>query len=336
MKKIIVIISMLFCVFVSQAQNWNQFSEVMAFDKDEYDSYGNSVCIYGNYAIVGACNQDTDGSGMDSISEAGAAYIYKKVGEKWQLIKKLVCSIREKGDFFGCSVAINNEYAIVGAWGEDENALNTDSLSSAGAVYVFSNNNDSWEETQKIVASKRYSSSTFGYSVAISGDYFVTGAKNEDIEKAPFDAGAAYVFKNNGGVWEQVKRVTASDYTDRANFGCEVDISGDYIIIGADYEHRDELSAKALSYAGAAYIFHNTDQNGDWQEVQKIVASDRAAEAYFGGSVAISENTIVVGVRAAKTDLLGANSLYKAGAAYVFTNNAGVWKQTQKLVSSDR
>ena len=157
--------------------------------------------------------------------------------------------------------------------------------SYTGAAYIFKNNLGTWIEDQVIVASDGSTMDDFGWSVAISGDYIIVGAdkdfEDENGNNSINRAGSAYIFKNNSGNWSQVKKLVASDREASDLFGYSVSISGDYAIVGAPNEDNGVTGTNA----GSAYIFKNT--SGVWGQVQKIVASTRSTDAYFGQSVAI-------------------------------------------------
>ena len=268
-----------------------EIEKLLASDPAADDSFGNSVAISGDYAIVGAYWKD--------ITDAGAAYIFHRTGpDTWVEGTKITASDAEDDDNFGNSVAISEDYAIVGAYAEDH-----DTKSNAGAAYIFLRTGDNtWDEGTKITASDPASYDYFGRSVAISGDYAIVGAYRKDIT----DAGAAYIFLRTGdNTWDEGTKITASDAEDDDNFGNSVAISEDYAIVGAYAEDHD-----TKSNAGAAYIFLRTGDN-TWDEGTKITASDPASYDYFGRSVAISGDYAVVG--AYGEDDGGAD----AGAAYI-------------------
>ncbi|NEO97557.1 MAG: hypothetical protein F6K58_02360 [Symploca sp. SIO2E9] len=285
-----------------------QTQKIQASDKEASDYFGYSVAISGEWAIVGAYKEDTGGQ------NAGAAYIFHYQNGQWEETQKLLASDKEADDFFGRSVAISGEWAIVGAYEEDTGGQN------AGAAYIFHYQNGQWEETQKLLASDNEADDLFGSSVAISGEWAIVGAYEEDTGGQ--NAGAAYIFHYQNGQWEETQKLLASDKETNDNFGYSVAISGDRAIVGAFVEDTGGQNA------GAAYIFHY--QNGQWEETQKLLASDNKASDYFGYSVAISGDRAIVGAFAEGTGVAG------GGAAYIFHYQNGQWEETQKLLASDK
>ena len=264
-----------------------------------YDSFGYSVAISGNYAIVGTPYDDDAGTNSDS----GSAYIFNvQTGTQ---VHKLTASDAAYGDYFGSSVAISGNYAIVGAYKDDDKG------GESGSAYIF--NVQTGEELYKLTASDGAANDQFGYSVAISGNYAIVGAYGDDASAS----GSAYIFKVNTGT--QYRKLTASDGAEEDYFGYSVAISGNYAIVGARYDDDGGASA-----SGSAYIF-NVDTGTQYR---KLTASDGAANDQFGYSVAISGSYAIVG---AYRDDDGGND--HIGSAYIFNVNTGT--QVHKLTASD-
>ncbi|MCH7488604.1 MAG: FG-GAP repeat protein [Chloroflexi bacterium] len=288
------------------ANNWGELTKLTASDAQAFDFFGTSVAASGDIVVVGARFEDAGGSG------AGAAYVFQRdqggTGN-WGQVKKLTASDAQAGDFFGSSVAVSGDTAVVGAWFEDAGG------SDAGAAYVFQRDQggaNNWGEVKKLLASDAQDFDQFGYSVAVSGDTAVIGARWEDAGGAY--AGAAYVFQRDGGGtnnWGEVKKLTASDAQTGDQFGTSVAVSGDTAVVGADLE--DVGNPQSNFNAGAVYTLQR-DQGGadNWGQVTKLTASDAQFFDFFGGSVAVSGDTVIVG--AAGEDAGGD----RAGAAYVF------------------
>ncbi|MFT4060844.1 MAG: T9SS type A sorting domain-containing protein [Edaphocola sp.] len=185
-------------IFKLNSGSWVQQQKLVAADRATYDYFGLGVAITDGYAIVGAYGQDYDASGANSLSSAGAAYIFKLDNGSWTQQQKLVAADRVGSDYFGYHVGITDGYAIVGAYGQDYDASGANSLSSAGAAYIFKLDNNSWTQQQKLVAADRVTSDNFGYGVAIAGGYAIVGAYGQDYDASGANsasaAGAAYIF----------------------------------------------------------------------------------------------------------------------------------------------
>ncbi len=162
----------------------------------------------------------------------------------------------------------------------------------------------------------------YGRSVAASNDLVVVGARLDKVG-ANARQGSAYVFVRTGSDWTFQQKLTASDGAAEDWFGSAVALSGDTIVVGAPY-HK----AGTNMPQGAAYVF--TRSGGDWSLQQKLLAPDRAAGDEFGGAVALSGGTVVVG---AQFDDIDAKA--DQGSASVFVRSNGVWSFQQKLTASD-
>jgi esterase/lipase superfamily enzyme len=285
----------------------NELVKLLASDGTTNDYFGMTVAISGNYAIVGANGDD------DNESNSGSAYIFELSNGTWTEKQKLLASDADNNDRFGHSVAISGNYAIVGAYYNDDNGSNS------GSTYIFELSNGTWSQKQKLLASDGAHSDSFGASVAISGNYAIVGAYGNDDNGD--SSGSAYIFELSNGTWTEKQKLLASDADNNDRFGHSVAISGNYAIVGAYYNDDNG------SDSGSAYIFELS--NGNWSEKQKLLASDGASGDYFGSDVAISGNYAIVGANG--DDDNGSGS----GSAYIFELSNGTWSQKQKLLASD-
>jgi len=170
------------------------------------------------------------------------------------------------------------------------------------------------QEGVKVTARTWKSFYSVGHSVAVSGDTVVAGAPNDD--HAGDISGSVFVFVRNGTTWTEQAKLTASDAAEEDFFGESVAISGDTVVVGASGgdDGGDE--------SGSAYIFVRSGKT--WVEQAKLTASDAAENHWFGRSVAISGNTVVVGAEL-------------AGSAYIFTRNGTgtSWNEQAKIRARD-
>jgi hypothetical protein len=226
----------------------------------------------------------------------------------------LTASDAQTDDFFGQDVDISGDFAIVGADGEDTIA------SASGGAYIYRRIGNSWVQETFLKPQDAQSSDAAGTGVAISGNVAVIGAPGEDDRGSA--AGAAYVFQRVSGTWIQRAKLLASDGAASDDFGRQVAIEGDTIVIGAQGD--DDRG----SGSGAAYVFRGA--GATWNQVGKIVPADGQAGDQFGVSVAISGGIIAVGAN--QDDDRGSNS----GSAYVFIEPApGTFLQQSKVTADD-
>jgi hypothetical protein len=305
---------------------WTQKQKIVASDRAGSDFFGSSVSISGDYLIVGATGEDHGTSGTN-YNGSGSVYIFKRDDGTgaWNQVQKIAASDRlEVHTKFGSSVAIDGNYLVVGTPDESQDGNNMNTQEHAGALYVFERNTatDVWAEVKKISHSNREPYDKLGTNVSISGNYIIAGIEIEDNDEnngVPLqNAGAAYLFERDAsGNWSEIQKIVSSDRATGDRFGSSVSISGDYALVGAKEEDHDENGSNPENRAGSAYIFER-DANDTWIQKQKIVPSHRDDSDYAGNAVAISGETIALGVQYSKTDANNLNSMSRAGAVYLF------------------
>lgn len=303
-----------------------ELDKVVASDAANAEAFGYAVAVAGDVAVVGAF-QSSPAGGL----QAGAAYVFERSQGNpgsWSEVAKLTASDGAAGDNFGLSVAVSGDTVLVGAY-QDDNAGGN----SAGAAYVFERDQggpEAWGEVRKLVASDGSTSALFGHSVALCGDTVLVGARADD-NAGGGNAGAAYVFgRDQGGAdaWGEVRKLVAGDAASGDELGFSVALEGNTAVVGSlEDDHGGGVDA------GAAYVFER-DWGGAnaWGERAKLTASDAGPSDYFGCSVALSGETVVVG---AYYDDNGAGT--DAGSAYVFERNqggAGAFGEVRKLTAS--
>ncbi len=219
-------------------------------------------------------------------------------------------------DFFGSSVSISGDYAVIGAYGDD--VANVDQ----GSAYIFRRIGSSWSQVAKLTASDGAASDNFGRSVSISGDYAIIGADMDDVGDNT-NQGSAYIFKRSGNSWTQEAQLTASDGALYDFFGKSVSISSDYVVIGA---WGDDIGANMNQ--GSAYIFKRIGSS--WSQEAKLTAADGAVDDFLGYSVSIAGDYAVIG---SYGDDIGA--IVDQGSSYIFKRSGILWTQEAKLTAAD-
>jgi len=217
---------------------------------------------------------------------------------------KLTASDAAGEDFFGCSVSVSGDTAVVGSSFDDDGG--TDS----GSAYVFTRSGSTWTQQAKLTASDAAVEDRFGDSVSVSGDTAVVGAWKDD--DGGESSGSAYVFTRSGSTWTEQAKLTASDAAVEDLFGRSVSVSGDTAVVGSSFDDD------AGESSGSAYVF--TRSGSTWTQQAKLTASDAAVLDAFGRSVSVSGDTAVVGA---------------SGSVYVFARSGSSWTQEAKLTASD-
>jgi FG-GAP repeat protein/putative Ig domain-containing protein len=286
-----------------------------AADGAAEDYFGAAVAISGNTAIVGAPRNDINGA-----ADQGAAYIFVRSGRTWTQEDKLKAPTGAAGDFFGGSVAISGNTAIVGAYLNDIEGID---FANQGSVYIFTRSAGVWTQQDKLMASDGAANDLFGFSVAIDGDTAIVGAPLADAG-VNVNQGAVYIFTRGGGeVFSETAKLTAPNAAGGDLFGVSVAIDAETVVIGAS--GRTERGEAA---AGAAYVFALS--GGAWTAQQKLLPDISAADNFFGAAVAVSGDTALIG---SFGDDIGANT--NQGAAVVFVRSGSTWTKQEKLTAAD-
>ena len=293
-------------VFVRDATTWSQQAKLTAADAAAGDLFGNSAAISGDTVVVGSYLDDDGGE------DSGSAYAFVRSGTAWPQQAKLTADAHADaaaGDHFGNSVAISGDAAVIGTPRDDDGG------SLSGSAYVFVRSGTDWSHQAKLTADDAAAGDQFGISVAISGDSVVVGSMFNE------SAGSAYVFVRSASSWSQQAKLTAADAAANDNFGNSVAMSGDTVVVGAS---RDD---DAATNSGSAYVFVRSGIA--WSQQAKLKIDYGAAHDRFGVSVAISGDSVVVGVPYA--DDGGSDS----GSAYVFVRSGTTWPLQAQLTAAD-
>ncbi len=278
-----------------------------AIDKSPSSYFGNSVAVQGNILAVGAYQDDANG-----VSESGSVYICEKDldAQKWIQTKKLSGVNTKEKDYFGNQVAISGNTLVVGVPRDDSKGIDS------GSAYVYQKQGKDWKYVNKLYAADNDTpGDRFGQSVAIDGDIIVVGANYDDQDV--HSGGSAYIFKKSGSNWVKVQRIVSSEQAGH-QFGYSVAVDGSQVIAGAPSNNGGQ---------GAVFVFKKSLNN--WQEVQKIVASDGDPSDGFGNSVSMDGNKIAVGARSDKDN----GNL--SGSAYLFEKSGDNWFQKKKFLAPD-
>ena len=290
---------------------WAQVIEhkLTASDGAAHDVFGFSVSLSENRALIGAWGDDDHGY------ESGSAYVFERQEDGlWIETAKLTAHDGFTTDWFGWSVSVSEDHAMVGA------ILDDDMGSFSGSVYVYERQEDSsWIEITKLTAPDGAELDEFGHSVSLVEDRVLVGSYWDDDQGT--NSGSAYVFeRREDGSWLDIAKIMAKDGSVGDEFGFSVSLSTDRALIGAP--GGDEG-------IGSAYVFER-DGDDSWIEVAKLISSDRVWGDRFGSSVSLSGNRALVGAYSH-----GSQSA-EEGAAFVFERQGdGSWIETAKITASD-
>ncbi len=222
---------------------------------------------------------------------------------------------------FGLSVALDGDRAVVGA----NRAACDSGDSNCGAAYVFERDGDVWTETARLLPSDGAAFWYFGFAVALDGDRAVVTADGATCDGGA-DCGAAYVFDYDGNAWTETAKLVSSNPRSGIRFGNDVAVDGDRVVVGA---FRDDCEPGDNAGCGAAYVFE-PDGEGAWAESARLTASDGGTTDWFGFSIALDGDRLLVGAQRDRCD--GGDGT--CGSAYVFDYD-GTWEETARITASD-
>lgn len=231
-------------VFNRRGTSWFAAAKLTASDAAADDSLGVGVAVAGDVVLAGADFADPAGK-----REAGAAYVFSRVGATYSQAAKLAPSDGQSGDWFGRQVALDSTGSVAVI-----SALHGDATGKpdSGCVYVFSKTFGGWNQQAKLGASDGQSKDWFGYDVAVSGSQLLVGAPFAEVTGL-LDAGASYLFDKTGTAWSQTDKLTASDPSPSGFFGNGVSLVQDVFLVGAP----------GRPVGGSAYLFIGKKRNGE-------------------------------------------------------------------------
>ena len=270
-----------------------------AYNTPASDAFGISVAASGNYAIIGARDEDDAGG-----TSSGKAYIYDIPSKTLLHTLDNPNAYGTSGsDYFGWSVAISGNYAIVSAYQEDSAGL-----SNPGKAYIFNVTTGALIHTLDNPGSAATTNnSQFGFSVSISGNYAAVSC-HQDNDGAT-GSGKAYIFNvTTGALVHTINNPNAYDTATSDYFGRDVSIYGDYLVVGTPNED-DATGANS----GKVYVF--SVQSGEllYTLDNPNVYSTSAADGY-GSSVKVSGKYLAVGAN--EKDPSGTQTT--SGVVYVY------------------
>ncbi|CAM3953390.1 FG-GAP repeat protein [Vibrio aquimaris] len=340
---------------------------IKAFNSGYHDEFGFSVSLSrnGELLVVGAPFEQSNATGINSsgssdnsLVQPGAAYIFRFENNRWNQEAYVKASNTGEGHYFGMNVSMSSDgnTLAVAAPGERTNGIN------AGAVYVYRFNAGAWGEEAILRGSNTETSDFFGNSLALSGDgnTLVVGATEEaslstgingDQGNDPMlteDAGAAYLFRFQGGSWIQEAYIKASNTNAGDRFGSSVALSndGNVLAVGATNEQSDSTEVNIgqlnndLTEAGAVYIYKFTTS---WAQEAYLKPLNTGSGDLFGSSVSLSSdgNILAVGASGESSNSKeinigsGDNSASQSGAAYIFRFSDTAWSQRAYIKASN-
>jgi hypothetical protein len=282
-------------VFTRTGNDWNQQAKITSKDASEGDSFGWSIAVSGDIAVLGAPRDDDKGK------DSGSVYIFTRTGNTWEQQTKLTAEDGSEGDVFGISVSISGNTLLVGADLNEEKGIN------AGAAYVFTQSGNTWTQQAKLTADDGAAGDIFGVRVALKGDTALISARRDDDDLMGIDAGSAYIFTRVGTSWSQQIKLTAPDGAADDRFGRSVALTSDTALIGAMFQDDQGKNS------GSAYLYKR--QGNTWRLKTQLKPADGAEGDVFGSNVALFGHSALI---SANRDN---DKVENSGSVYIFSTS---------------
>lgn len=266
----------------------------------QYESFGCSVSVSGDWAAIGAYGYDLPGK-----SDCGGVYLFQRVNGIWQQKQIITAADAAASDRFGYSVSIDGNQLIAGA-----QLANSPTKTWAGAAYIFELTGGVWVQKIKLQPGDGDNYDYFGTSVSIKGNFAVVGVPNDDGAGA--DEGSVYLYKHNPGPpdqWVFDRKILGTLPAANDNYGKSVSLSTDYLVIGCPGRS---------SNTGYIAIRRFSD---NWVSELTFMHPLNQPGAQFGYSVTVNGFNILAGAPGETV-----NGLTNRGRVYAWYNN-GFWQQ---------
>ena len=247
-------------VFVKDGSSWIEQAKLLPpgnFNEYEESLFGESVAVSGDTIFVGARLDDEKGN------NAGAAYVFQREGSSWSFYDKLTAVDGSDSDYFGCSIALEEDIVLIGAYGDDDNGSNS------GSAYVYARSNGVWSEQAKLTTSDSAANDWFGLSLDLSGETAVISGEDN----------SSYVFSKEGSAWNQEAKFT----TEPNPLNNTISIYDNRIIVGT-FKNNTDLSA--------AYVYKKMDDS--WFQEAILSPIDQHANDCFSCSISFDGNIALV------------------------------------------
>ena len=284
-------------VFTRSGSTWDKQARLTSPPGWQVYDMGRSVALDGDTAWIGSMHP--------ALQERGPIQIFARTGTTWSHSQTIAPPAPQA--WFGHSLDVDGDTAVVGSPWEDNG-----SLTYRGAGHVYVRQGSSWISQARLLPSSPQVWVEFGTSVTVEGDTIVVGATHQAVAGMA-DAGVAYVFQRTGSAWTEQAILSAPDPLPFGQFGFDVDLQGDRLVIGSLYQE-------------SVYIFERA--GAQWTLRAQLTPHDSEPVDRFGASVALDGDRLLVGATGDDDDG------YNAGAAYLFTKSGLHWAEASKWTGS--
>jgi hypothetical protein len=307
-------------IYVRSGSTWTREAYLKSNSPTASEFFGCSIAIDGDLLLVGAAGMNPYPN-RNSTSRSGAVYVFKRNGGQWKQEKVIESPEPVAGNLFGYSVLLTADTFVIGSPYDEKNGRHS------GAVYVGARS-DAWGPLTAMRPKEPLVDSIYGWSSAADGNTLIIGAPAASIDTAD-GPGTAYVYTReaSGQPWVEGQTLQQAKPIAGANFGWAVAVQGEMMVVGAP-----RAALVGDTPPGEAYVFQRA--NGTWNPTGILEAGTSRDSDYYGTSVALAGNVLLVG---ASGDMSGARGLdadpnrsdtFQSGAFYLYGLQDGRWVQS--------
>lgn len=260
----------------------------------EFDFFGAALAADGDTILVGAPYRTVKLESGESLPRAGLVFVWLRESGTWRLQQELRAPNPRRGGLFGRSVDLEGDIAIVGAPLDGQ---------GTGEAYIYAREGEVWSVTSQLHPKNvpddlaERGLIAFGTSVSVAGPTAAVGsseaARSLSTGRILNNVGAVYIFEKNGSEWDFEARLVAEDREASDRFGDTVAVDGNRVLVGA-YNKSPVIppAVAPIAQGGAVFLFER--EVGGWSLAQGLVANDVKERLFFGLSLALLEETIVI------------------------------------------
>ncbi len=287
-------------VFIRTNGNWVQKAKLVGLNSAG-DEFGTAVGLFRTNIIIGAPGESTGGA------HAGGAWIFERnAAGNWLQKSHVLRPGGTTNDYFGSSVAIRNDNAVVGA--PRGRGIDVPTARGTAGVVIYAPPFYPWTYYQTLQSDYSYAGDFFGASVGISSNRVMVGMPGS----LPFNSNdtlrerrAVIVFNRSGFTWSEAARIRPTPPQPLEMFGASLAFDGSRVTVGAPHDPEFTAGGK-----GATYVYDA--QGTNWASLARLQAAGNQTNDAFALSVALWSDTVVVG------SVAQYNSNAMSGAVHLF------------------
>ncbi len=328
-------------VFTLINGQWQQQAYLKASNTNKYNLFGSTVKIFGDTIAISAPlekgiatgvggNQESNYDNTINTSDFGAVYIFQRNNGTWQQNAYIKSMDNRRCASFGYELDLDLGILVVSQYHQCGGIPENSPPEVKGKVFMYEKVDGTWRFESELISSKSIAGDAFGSSVEISGSNIAVGAIGNDLINGQENhSGSVFVFSFANNQWSETAYIKSSKASEDNFdfFGQSIALSGGTLIVGApedSYDKNGNTDSSGNSYrSGAVFVF--TRQNNQWIQSQYIKASNGEKYDGFGTTVALSNQSLVIGAPEKSNSDYGASYLYENNSFGIQVAHTALW-----------